>query len=119
MEKAMKLIKTLIAALLLTAGVAHADGVDLTPADCTHAKKAMEAYNAKVTNNPEYRRTFEDKATYAYALACQSAGLIDIPMYLTQAPEASKEVREYCADNARSRGEAERCLVSGKLDSEQ
>ena len=31
MEKAMKLIKTLIAALLLTAGVAHADGVDLTP----------------------------------------------------------------------------------------
>lgn len=114
----MKLIKTLIASLLLTAGAAHADGVDLTPADCAHAKKALEAYNAKATKNPEYRRTFADKATYAYALVCQQAGLIEIPAYLTQAPEASKEVREYCADNSRSRGEAERCLVSGKLDSD-
>ncbi|MBZ0059491.1 MULTISPECIES: hypothetical protein [unclassified Leclercia] len=115
----MKLIKTLIATVLLTAGTAHADGVDLTPADCAHAKKELEAYNAKFTKNTEYRRTFADKATYAYALACQSAGLIVIPMFLTQAPEASKEVREYCADNARSRGETERCLVSGKLDSDQ
>lgn len=111
--------KTMIATLaLLVAGAANA-GVDLTQADCNHAEQELVKYNAKLTANQDYHRTFADKATYAYALACQDAGLINFPMYLEQAPEASKEVREYCIAHAKSRGETESCLATGKLDTDE
>ncbi len=42
--------------------------------------------------------------------------LVTIYGYLREAPEASPEVTKFCQNNAKSRGEAERCLATGKLD---
>lgn len=101
-----------LAATAITATTANA--AILSQADCNYAMKKLEQFNAKM--KPGQRTTFEEKATYAYAEACQAAGLTSIPGYLQAAPDASPEIAKYCADNARSRGEAERCLATGSLD---
>lgn len=104
----------IIATFLATAAVGHA--ATLTQADCNFAIERLKAFNADVSKNPGKRTTFEEKAIYAYAEACQSAGLVTIYGYLQEAPEASPEITKFCQENARSRGEAVRCLATGKLD---
>lgn len=107
-------MKRLILAALLAAGFG-AQAATISQADCNYAIEKLKQFNAAATAHPGQRATFEQKATYAYAEVCESAGLVTIYGYLREAPEASPEVAQYCADNARSRGEAERCLATGKL----
>lgn len=88
----------------------------LTQADCNYAIERLKFFNADSNEHPGKRKTFEQKATYAYAEACEKAGLVSITGYLQDAPEASPEITKFCQQNAHSRGEAERCLSTGKLD---
>ncbi|KKF38436.1 hypothetical protein [Hafnia alvei] len=88
----------------------------INQADCNYAIEKLKAFNAAGNAHPGKRTSFEEKATYAYAEVCQAAGLVTIYGYLQETPEASPEVTKFCRDNARSRGEAERCLATGKLD---
>ncbi|ENR8888266.1 hypothetical protein ACFXK6_000768 [Citrobacter koseri] len=94
----------------------QANAVQLTQADCNYAIEKLKSFNADANANPGKRTTFEEKATYAYAEACESAGLVTIYGYLREAPEASPEVTKFCQQNAKTSGEAERCLATGKLD---
>lgn len=103
-----------IAAMVIP--VLQAQAVQLTQADCNYAIEKLKYFNADANANPGKRKTFEEKAVYAYAEACEHAGLITIYGYLREAPEASPEVTKFCQQNARTSGEAERCLATGKLD---
>lgn len=94
----------------------QAHAVQLTQADCNYAMEKLKAFNADANAHPGKRSTFEEKATYAYAEACENSGLITIYEYLREAPEASPEVTQFCQQNAKTSGEAKRCLATGKLD---
>ncbi|HHD7488928.1 hypothetical protein [Klebsiella oxytoca] len=94
----------------------QAFAVQLTQADCNYAIEKLKVFNADGNAHPGKRTTFEEKATYAYAEACENSGLVTIYGYLREAPEASPEVTKFCQDNAKSRGEAEHCLATGKLN---
>lgn len=107
--------KMLILAALMGACFAS-QAATISQADCNFAIEKLKQFNAADNANPGQRTSFEEKATYAYAEVCEGAGLVTIYGYLREAPEASPEVTKYCSDNARSRGEAERCLATGKLD---
>lgn len=102
--------------LFLCLSASQAFVVQLTPADCNYAIEKLKVFNADGNAHPGKRTTFEEKATYAYAEACENSGLVTIYGYLREAPEASPEVTKFCQNNAKSRGEAERCLATGKLD---
>lgn len=106
----------LIIAVLMFSPIGISHAALLTQADCNYAIERLKVFNAELNAHPEQRKTFEEKATYAYAEACQSAGLVHIYGYLEEAPEASPEIAKFCKNNAKSRGEAERCLATGKLD---
>ncbi|RUS02761.1 hypothetical protein [Pectobacterium polaris] len=102
--------------LLLCLSASQAFAVQLTQADCNYAIEKLKTFNADRNAHPGKRTTFEEKATYAYAEACENNGLVTIYGYLREAPEASPEVTKFCQNNAKSSGEAERCLATGKLD---
>ncbi len=91
-------------------------GAQLTQSDCNYAIERLKEFNSVANKNPGKRTSFEEKATYSYAEACQSAGMVTIYGFLQEAPEASPEVTKFCQENARSRGESTRCLETGKLD---
>jgi hypothetical protein len=103
-------------ALLILAPVSFSHSAQLTQADCNYAIERLKFFNAEGNAHPGKRKTFEEKATYAYAEACENADLVFIAGYLREAPEASPEITKYCQQNARTQGEAERCLSTGKLD---
>ncbi|BET44281.1 hypothetical protein ACH54D_20500 [Atlantibacter hermannii] len=107
-------MKKLLVALALIAPVTNA--ATISQADCNFAIEKLKAFNESGNKHPGQRKSFEEKATYAYAEVCEGAGLVTIYGYLREAPEASPEVTKFCQENARSRGEAERCLATGKLD---
>lgn len=89
--------------------------VQLSDADCNYALNQLVKYNK--SDKPDGRTSFAEKATFAYAAECQRVGLISIPMYLYPAPvDASPEVQKYCSQHARTPGEAEECLITGKVD---
>jgi hypothetical protein len=92
------------------------EAAQLTQADCNYAIERLKVFNADANAHPGKRTSFEEKATYAYAESCENAGLVTIFGYLREAPEASPEVTQFCQQNAKTRGEAERCLATGKLD---
>ncbi len=94
----------------------QANAVQLTQADCNFAIEKLKYFNAYTNTHPGEKTTFEEKATYAYAEACENAGLISIAGYLRDVPEASPEVTKFCQQNAKTSGEAMRCLATGKLD---
>jgi len=94
----------------------QAAAVQLTQADCNYSIEKLKAFNADGNAHPGKRTTFEEKAVYSYAEACENAGLVTIFGYLREAPEASPEVTKFCQQNARTSGEAKRCLTTGKLD---
>lgn len=108
---------TTAALLLMLAGTSQA--AQLTQADCNYADKSWQRIIADHVKHPEKMFSFAEKATYAYLEACEAAGMANIPMAYHPAPEATPEVQKFCAENARSRGESERCMVSGQLDEER
>lgn len=105
-----------VLSLLFLTLISSVYAADINQADCNYAIKRLEDFNSNGLKNSNQRKTFEEKATYAYAEACQSAGLVTIFGYLQEAPETTPEIQIYCSDNARSRGEYARCAVTGKLD---
>ncbi|MGR3840156.1 hypothetical protein ACUZX0_01235 [Serratia marcescens] len=104
----------LTALIFTTVSTSHS--AQLTQADCNYAIERLKHFNTEANNNPGKRKTFEEKAVYAYAEACEKSNFVSIPGYLQDAPEASPEITKYCQQNARTQGEAERCLSTGKLD---
>lgn len=106
--------KTILYAAIFITPFCHA--AQLSTSDCNYAIEKLKVFNAESNAHPGQRTSFEEKATYAYAEACEKAGLVTIYGYLQEAPEASPEVTKFCQQNSRSRGEAERCLATGKLD---
>lgn len=86
--------RLILVALLLSANAAHA--VTLTQADCNFSIERLKAFNADSNAHPGKRTTFEEKAVYAYAEACQRAGLVTIYGYLEEVPEASPEITKFC-----------------------
>lgn len=110
----MKLFLVIYLPLILFSGTVQA--VQLTQADCNYAIKRLQDFNSSASINPDKRKSFDEKATYAYAEACQRAGLVTIYGYLKEAPEASPEITKYCQQNAKTSGESLRCLATGKLD---
>lgn len=103
-------------ALSITAITFQTSSAQLSQADCNYAIEKLKSFNADATAQPGKRTTFEEKATYAYAEACENYGFVTISGYLREAPEASPEITKFCQQNARSAGEAKSCLATGKLD---
>lgn len=102
--------------LLFLGLTASAYAADINQADCNFAIKRLEDFNADGLKDPNQRKSFEEKAIYAYAEMCQSAGLVTIFGFLQETPETTPEIQKYCSDNAHSRGEYARCAITGKLD---
>ncbi len=61
--------------LFLCLSASQAFAVQLTPADCNYAIEKLKVFNADGNAHPGKRTTFEEKATYAYAEACENSGL--------------------------------------------